>query len=188
MSELDYDKKKTRKVVKEFCKILFPEIPYKWFKEDTGLENWVLYREDQFIVDRDLYGRKFLHYCGDKDVDTIELPFGVSSTYYMFSDNVTGVEVKITVSLGQRIVDTRNMFFNNYTVKNIDLAQLDLSHLQCADFMFASACSLQNLIFQENLLRFPISNGLFMGCNRLEKINNHSLFKIAVSEKRVVLS
>lgn len=177
-NKLDFDNEIIRDSIKDFYSDLFPDWRFEWFKEETGLEKWVLYRLDQYKIDINLSRKRFLHYCGDKD-SVIEVPLGVSSCYYMFSDNVTGTDINLAMFHNQNIVDTRSMFFNNYNVRSIDLSLLNLNYLQCSDFMFAEALDLRSIKFPQNLTKFPYSVGLFMGCSRLKSIdtNNYKLFK-----------
>lgn len=178
LDKLDLKNEEVRNALKKFYLDISPNEPIEWFKEETGLEKWVLYRKDQYEIDTDLFGRKFLHFCGNLD-SIIEVPLGLSSCYYMFSDSVTGTHVNLAMFRDQKVIDTRNMFFNNYNVMSIDLSLLNLNYLQCSDFMFAEALDLRSIKFPQNLTQFPYSTGLFMGCSRLKNIdtNNYNLFK-----------
>ena len=62
----------------------FEGVPYKWFKEATGKEHWVMYDSRAFEV-IEKCGLKILHYISDCEIDPV-MPVNGSSCNGMFED------------------------------------------------------------------------------------------------------
>lgn len=83
---------------------------YKWFQEQTGSKNWVLYNPEHFKIDRNLSGKQILKFNKEKyQGGRIDLPINASSCCGMFS----WTTIPENLILGRR--------FNTKEVKNMSL-------------------------------------------------------------------
>lgn len=91
---------------------------FNWFREETGLNNWVLYDGKMYTVEHD-GNYLFLHYIEDCGRNPI-IPINASSCYRMFSD------YKILAE----------MDFNDFSTENIIVM----------DYMFADSTYFEYLV------------------------------------------
>lgn len=83
---------------------------YKWFQEQTGTKNWVLYDPEQFKIDRNLSGKQILKFNKEKyQGGRLDLPINASSCCGMFS----WTTIPDNLILGRR--------FNTKDIKNMSL-------------------------------------------------------------------
>lgn len=171
----------------------FEGVPYKWFKEATGKEHWVMYDSRAFEV-IEKCGLKILHYISGCEIDPV-MPVNGSSCNGMFED-VDLNNVSFDNFVTSDVVTMSYMFLGstgvtNDTVKHLstgkvttmaymfaesDVEYLDLSHfvtekLTSVESMFESCELLEAL----EMLGWDFSNvadftSMFSGCTELSGI------------------
>ena len=100
---------------------------FNWFKEETGLNNWVLYDSKMYAVEHD-GNYLFLHYIEDCGKDPI-IPINASSCHRMFSN------YKILTELDFNSFSTVNVIIMDYMfADSLYFEHLDLSSFNTANF------------------------------------------------------
>lgn len=171
----------------------FEGVPYKWFKEATGKEHWVMYDSRAFEV-IEKCGLKILHYISDCEIDPV-MPVNGSSCNGMFEDvdlnNVsfdnfvtsdvvtmsymflgsTGVTDEIVKHLSTDKVTTMAYMFAESDVEYLDLSHFVTEKLTSVESMFESCELLEGV----EMLGWDFSNvadftNMFSGCTELSGI------------------
>ena len=173
----------------------FEGVPYKWFKEASGKEHWVMYDSRAFEV-IEKCGFKILHYFSDCEIDPV-MPVNGSSCNGMFEDvdlnNVsfdnfvtpdvvtmsymflgsTGVTDEIVKHLSTDKVTTMAYMFAESDVEYLDLSHFVTEKLTSVESMFESCELLEGV----EMLGWDFSNvadfnNMFSECTELSRIYN----------------
>lgn len=168
-------------------------ISYKWFKEETGREHWVMYDSRAFEVIEQC-GLKILHYINECGIDPI-MPLNgtscksmfmgddldgvsfehfitpdVTTMAYMFAD-ATGVTSEAVKSFSTDKVTTMAYMFAESDVDYLDLSHFATENLENVESMFDSC----ELLEEVKMIGWDFSKvadftGMFSGCTELSGI------------------
>ncbi len=137
---VDFENEQAREELKRDLNSRFPDYNWRWFKEERGKKNWVLYRGDMFYEKTSREGGKsvtFLKYINSSGAP--ELPINCSSCYDMFSVyNLTEDVIFGDKFNTKDVVDMRNMFHMCGFPNNFSLGdKFDTSNVTDMYRMFA---------------------------------------------------
>lgn len=190
--KVNLDNEESREGGREFLSDI-TQIPFKWFKEESGSKNWVLYDSRAFEV-LERYGIRILHYidgCGinpsmplngtscmgmfaEVNLENVSLDKFVTSDVIVMShmfENCKGVTSEIV-----RCFSTYNVILMDYMFAGSDCVDLDLSHFETDNLQFvANMCEGCELLEEIILTGWNFSkvvefSYMFSGCTSLEYI------------------
>lgn len=143
---------------------------FNWFKEETGLNNWVLYDSKMYAVEHD-GNYLFLHYIEDCGKDPI-IPINASSCHRMFSN------YKILTELDFNSFSTVNVIIMDYMFKgctnllSVKLDSFDTSNVDLMEGVFEHCTEIRELDLSSFSATHAINVGkMFAYCTNLREVN-----------------
>lgn len=143
---------------------------FNWFREETGLNNWVLYDSKMYTVEHD-GNYLFLHYIEDCGKDPI-IPINVSSCHRMFSNYKILTELDFNSFSTVNVTIMDYMFADSLYFEHLDLSSFNTANLRTMNYMF-KGCT--NLLYVK-LDSFDTSNvdlmeGVFEHCTEIRELD-----------------
>ena len=157
---------------------------FNWFREETGLNNWVLYDSKMYTVEHD-GNYLFLHYIEDCGRNPI-IPINASSCYRMFSNYKILAELDINSFSTENIIMMDYMFAYSPYFEHLDLSSFNTENLRTMNYMFCGCTYLQDVNLSSfNTDRVDFMEGVFYRCESLEKINltNFKMYNVKSTAK-----
>ena len=143
---------------------------FNWFREETGLNNWVLYDSKMYTVEHD-GSYLYLHYIEDCGRDPI-MPINASSCYRMFSNYKILAELDFNSFSTVNVIVMDYMFADSPYFEHLDLSSFSTGNLRAMDYMFSGCTYLQDVDLSSfKTDRVDFMEGVFYRCENLEKIN-----------------
>ena len=144
---------------------------FNWFKEETGMCNWVLYDSKMYVVENDSDGILYLHYIEDCGLEPI-IPIGASSCYRMFSNYKILSEFDFTSFNTVSIMTMDYMFADSLYFEHLDLSSFSTGNLRAMNYIFSGCIYLQDVDLSSfDTERVDFMEGVFYIWENLEKIN-----------------
>lgn len=143
---------------------------FNWFKEETGLNNWVLYDSKMYTVEHD-GNYLFLHYIEDCGKDPI-IPIDVSSCHRMFSNYKILTELDFNSFSTVNVTIMDYMFADSLYFEHLDLSSFNTANLRTMNYMFKGCTNLLSV----KLDSFDTSNvdlmeGVFEHCTEIRELD-----------------
>ena len=143
---------------------------FNWFKEETGLNNWVLYDSKMYTVEHD-GNYLFLHYIEDCGKDPI-IPINVSSCHRMFSNYKILTELDFNSFSTVNVTIMDYMFADSLYFEHLDLSSFNTANLRTMNYMFKGCTNLLSV----KLDSFDTSNvdlmeGVFEHCTEIRELD-----------------
>ena len=113
---------------------------FNWFREETGLNNWVLYDSKMYTVEHD-GNYLFLHYIEDCGKDPI-IPINGSSCYRMFSNYKILSELDFNNFSTVNVIIMDYMFADSPYFEQLDLSSFNTENLRTMNYMFKGCTNL----------------------------------------------
>lgn len=157
---------------------------FNWFKEETGLNNWVLYDSKMYAVEHD-GNYLFLHYIEDCGKDPI-IPINASSCHRMFSNYKILTELDFNSFSTVNVTIMDYMFADSLYFEHLDLSSFNTANLRTMNYMFKGCTYLQDVNLSSfNTDRVDFMEGVFYRCESLEKINltNFKMYNVKSTAK-----
>lgn len=157
---------------------------FNWFKEETGLNNWVLYDSKMYAVEHD-GNYLFLHYIEDCGKDPI-IPINASSCHRMFSNYKILTELDFNSFSTVNVIIMDYMFADSLYFEHLDLSSFNTANLRTMNYMFCGCTYLQDVNLSSfNTDRVDFMEGVFYRCESLEKINltNFKMYNVKSTAK-----
>ena len=143
---------------------------FNWFREETGLNNWVLYDSKMYTVEHD-GNYLYLHYIEDCGRDPI-IPINASSCHRMFSN------YKILAELDFNRFNTVNVILMDYmfsgctNLLSVKLNSFDTSNVDLMEGVFERCTEIKELNLSSFSTIHAINVGkMFAYCTNLRKVN-----------------
>lgn len=144
---------------------------YKWFKEETGLNHWVLYNTKMYEVKETFDRSRYLHYKEDSSLAPV-IPVNASSCHAMFRDCLNLTQIDLSNFDTSQITDMCFMFHNCERLKEIDLNNFSTSNVTDMSSMFEYCKALAQLDLSNfNTSRVVNMCNMFSGCSNLTMLN-----------------
>lgn len=146
---------------------------FNWFREETGLNNWVLYDSKMYTVEHD-GNYLFLHYIEDCGKDPI-IPINGSSCYRMFSNYKILSELDFNNFSTVNVIIMDYMFTDSPYFEQLDLSSFNTENLRTMNYMFKDCTNLLSV----KLDSFDTSNvdlmeGVFEHCTEVKELDLNS--------------
>lgn len=143
---------------------------FNWFREETGLNNWVLYDSKMYTVEHD-GNYLFLHYIEDCGKDPI-IPINVSSCHRMFSNYKILTELDFNSFSTVNVTIMDYMFADSLYFEHLDLSSFNTANLRTMNYMFKGCTNLLSV----KLDSFDTSNvdlmeGVFEHCTEIRELD-----------------
>lgn len=143
---------------------------FNWFREETGLNNWVLYDGKMYTVEHD-GNYLFLHYIEDCGRNPI-IPINASSCYRMFSNYKILAEMDFNDFSTENIIVMDYMFADSTYFEYLDLSGFNTKNLRTMNYMFKGCTYLLSV----KLDSFDTSNvdlmeGVFEYCTEIKELD-----------------
>lgn len=143
---------------------------FNWFKEETGLNNWVLYDSKMYAVEHD-GNYLFLHYIEDCGKDPI-IPINASSCHRMFSNYKIVTELDFNSYSTVNVIIMDYMFADSLYFEHLDLSSFNTANLRTMNYMFKGCTNLLSV----KLDSFDTSNvdlmeGVFEHCTEIRELD-----------------
>ena len=143
---------------------------FNWFREETGLNNWVLYDSKMYTVEHD-GNYLFLHYIEDCGKDPI-IPINVSSCHRMFSNYKILTELDFNSFSTVNVIIMDYMFADSLYFEHLDLSSFNTANLRTMNYMFKGCTNLLSV----KLDSFDTSNvdlmeGVFEHCTEIRELD-----------------
>lgn len=143
---------------------------FNWFREETGLNNWVLYDSKMYTVEHD-GNYLFLHYIEDCGKDPI-IPIDVSSCHRMFSNYKILTELDFNSFSTVNVTIMDYMFADSLYFEHLDLSSFNTANLRTMNYMFKDCTNLLSV----KLDSFDTSNvdlmeGVFEHCTEIRELD-----------------
>ena len=143
---------------------------FNWFKEETGLNNWVLYDSKMYAVEHD-GNYLFLHYIEDCGKDPI-IPINASSCHRMFSNYKILTELDFNSFSTVNVIIMDYMFADSLYFEHLDLSSFNTANLRTMNYMFCGCTYLLSV----KLDSFDTSNvdlmeGVFEHCTEIRELD-----------------
>lgn len=143
---------------------------FNWFKEETGLNNWVLYDSKMYAVEHD-GNYLFLHYIEDCGKDPI-IPINASSCHRMFSNYKILTELDFNSFSTVNVIIMDYMFADSLYFEHLDLSSFNTANLRTMNYMFKGCTNLLSV----KLDSFDTSNvdlmeGVFEHCTEIRELD-----------------
>lgn len=143
---------------------------FNWFKEETGLNNWVLYDSKMYAVEHD-GNYPFLHYIEDCGKDPI-IPINASSCHRMFSNYKILTELDFNSFSTVNVTIMDYMFADSLYFEHLDLSSFNTANLRTMNYMFKGCTNLLSV----KLDSFDTSNvdlmeGVFEHCTEIRELD-----------------
>lgn len=143
---------------------------FNWFKEETGLNNWVLYDSKMYAVEHD-GNYLFLHYIEDCGKDPI-IPINASSCHRMFSNYKILTELDFNSFSTVNVIIMDYMFVDSLYFEHLDLSSFNTANLRTMNYMFKGCTNLLSV----KLDSFDTSNvdlmeGVFEHCTEIRELD-----------------
>lgn len=143
---------------------------FNWFKEETGLNNWVLYDSKMYAVEHD-GNYLFLHYIEDCGKDPI-IPINASSCHRMFSNYKILTELDFNSFSTVNVIVMDYMFADSPYFEHLDLSHFNTENLRAMNYMFKGCTYLLSV----KLDSFDTSNvdlmeGVFEHCTEIRELD-----------------
>lgn len=150
---------------------------FNWFKEETGLNNWVLYDSKMYAVEHD-GNYLFLHYIEDCGKDPI-IPINASSCHRMFSNYKILTELDFNSFSTVNVIIMDYMFADSLYFEHLDLSSFNTANLRTMNYMFKGCTNLLSV----KLDSFDTSNvdlmeGVFEHCTEIRELDLSSFSAI----------
>lgn len=147
---------------------------FNWFREEIGLNNWVLYDSKMYTVEHD-GNYLFLHYIEDCGRNPI-IPINASSCYRMFSNYKILAELDFNSFSTVNIIMMDYMFADSPYFEHLDLSSFSTENLRTMNYMFKGCTNLLSV----KLDSFDTSNvdlmeGVFEHCTEIRELDLSSL-------------
>lgn len=144
---------------------------YKWFKEETGLNHWVLYNTKMCEVKETFDRSRYLHYREGSALAPV-IPINATSCHAMFRDCSNLTQIDLSDFDTSNITDMCFMFHNCERLKEIDLNNFNTSNVTDMSFMFEYCKALAKLD-PSNFNTSKVINmcSMFSGCSNLTTLN-----------------
>lgn len=144
---------------------------YKWFKEETGLNHWVLYNTKMYEVKETFDRSRYLHYREGSALAPV-IPVNASSCHAMFRDCSNLTQIDLSNFDTSQITDMCFMFHNCERLKEIDLNNFSTSNVTDMSSMFEYCKALAQLDLSNfNTSRVVNMCNMFSGCSNLTMLN-----------------
>ena len=143
---------------------------FNWFKEETGLNNWVLYDSKMYTVEHD-GNYLYLHYIEDCGRNPI-IPINASSCHRMFSNYKILVELDFNSISTENVIVMDYMFADSPYFEHLDLSSFSTENLRAMNYMFSGCTNLLSV----KLDSFDTSNvdlmeGVFEHCTEIRELD-----------------
>ena len=143
---------------------------FNWFKEETGLNNWVLYDSKMYTVEHD-GNYLYLHYIEDCGRNPI-IPINASSCYRMFSNYKILTELDFNSFSTGNIIVIDYMFADSIYFEHLELSHFNTKNLRTMNYMFKGCTYLLSV----KLDSFDTSNvvlmeGVFEHCTEIRELD-----------------
>lgn len=143
---------------------------FNWFREETGLNNWVLYDSKMYTVEHD-GNYLFLHYIEDCGKDPI-IPINASSCHRMFSNYKILTELDFNNFSTVNVIVMDYMFADSPYFEHLDLSHFNTENLRAMNYMFKGCTYLLSV----KLDSFDTSNvdlmeGVFEHCTEIRELD-----------------
>ena len=162
------DENSTKKFLNFLCKTR--GVTYRIFKEQTGKQNTVVYRTDQFSIAGEEDSYLHLLYTGDSS--TPEQPLGCSTLSYMFVWRSDLVSLDLSHWDTSNIVELEGTFNECRKLKYLDVSTWETGNVTDIDSMFANCMSLESLdISRWNTSNLEDAQQAFWNCYALNELN-----------------
>lgn len=158
---------------------------FNWFKEETGMCNWVLYDSKMYVIESDSAGILYLHYIEDCGLNPI-IPINASSCYKMFSDYKILSELDFSSFSTVNIMLMDYMFADSIYFEHLDLNHFSTVNLRAMSYMFSGCTYLQEIDLSSfNTEKIDFMEGVFYRCENLKKINltNFKMYNVKSTAK-----
>lgn len=143
---------------------------FNWFKEETGLNNWVLYDSKMYTVEHD-GNYLFLHYIEDCGKDPI-IPINASSCHRMFSNYKILTELDFNSFSTINVIIMDYMFADSLYFEHLDLSSLNIANLRTMNYMFCGCTYLQDVNLSSfNTDRVDFMEGVFEHCTEIRELD-----------------
>lgn len=144
---------------------------YKWFKEETGLNHWVLYNTKMYEVKETFDHSRYLHYREGSSLAPV-IPVNASSCHAMFRDCSNLTQIDLSNFDTSQVTDMCFMFYNCERLKEIDLNNFNTSNVTDMSSMFEYCKALAKLDLSNfNTSRVVNMCNMFSGCSNLTTLN-----------------
>lgn len=144
---------------------------YKWFKEETGLNHWVLYNTKMYEVKETFDHSRYLHYREGSSLAPV-IPVNASSCHAMFRDCSNLTQIDLSNFDTSQVTDMCFMFHNCERLKEIDLNNFNTSNVTDMSSMFEYCKALAQLDLSNfNISRVVNMCNMFSGCSNLTMLN-----------------
>lgn len=145
---------------------------FAWFKEERGLEHWVLYNTKMYeVVGGYMFSYEHLRYCPEYG-PAPTLPFNTTSCYKMFNLYDKVENLNFSNFRTSHVVDMCSMFENWTRVKNIDLRTFNTENVSDFCAMF-NGCDNVKFINVSSFKTPKVENMsyMFAGCVKLLELS-----------------
>ena len=144
---------------------------YKWFKEETGLNHWVLYNTKMYEVKETFDRSRYLHYREGSALAPV-IPINATSCHAMFRDCSNLTQVDLSDFDTSNVTDMCFMFHNCERLKGIELNNFNTSNVtdMCSMFEYCKALAQLDLS-NFNTSRVVNMCNMFSGCSNLTMLN-----------------
>lgn len=144
---------------------------YKWFKEETGLNHWVLYNTKMYEVKETFDRSRYLH-CREGSALAPVIPINATSCHAMFRDCSNLTQVDLSDFDTSNVTDMCFMFHNCERLKGIELNNFNTSNVTDMSSMFEYCKALAQLDLSNfNTSRVVNMCNMFSGCSNLTMLN-----------------
>lgn len=144
---------------------------YKWFKEETGLNHWVLYNTKMYEVKETFDRSRYLHYREGSALAPV-IPINATSCHAMFRDCSNLTQVDLSDFDTSNVTDMCFMFHNCERLKRIELNNFNTSNVTDMSSMFEYCKALAQLDLSNfNTSRVVNMCNMFSGCSNLTMLN-----------------
>lgn len=144
---------------------------YKWFKEETGLNHWVLYNTKMYEVKETFDRSRYLHYREGSALAPV-IPINATSCHAMFRDCSNLTQVDLSDFDTSNVTDMCFMFHNCERLKGIELNNFNTSNVTDMSSMFEYCKALAQLDLSNfNTSRVVNMCNMFSGCSNLTMLN-----------------
>ena len=144
---------------------------YKWFKEETGLNHWVLYNTKTYEVKETFDRNRYLHYREGSALAPV-IPINATSCHAMFRDCSNLTQIDLSDFNTSNVTDMCFMFHNCEKLKGIDLNNFNTFNVIDMSCMFEYCKALAKLDLSNfNTSRVVNMCSMFSSCSNLTTLN-----------------
>ena len=153
---------------------------YKWFKEETGLNHWVLYNTKMCEVKETFDRSRYLHYREGSALAPV-IPINATSCHAMFRDCSNLTQIDLSNFDTSQVNGMRFMFGYCKALTQLDLSSFDTSKVIYMDSMFRGCKALIQLDLSGFITGDIVDmSEMFSGCSNLMQLDlsNFNTFKV----------